>query len=215
VPAPGTASDHDGWTGPACAGAPAVPVAVRAAPRPHAETREESPVSRASRHRFQGAPERFRAVADFIAARYGRSVRTIADVAGGQGMLARILAKRYGYTAEVFDPRPIVLRGVAHRAVPFDPADAPYYDLIVGLHPDQATRAVAVAARARPAVLIPCCNCWAPEHLGQEALLRAIEADYDRHGVAHERVRFAFAGPKHVGLVSRPSGAAGRGGAGA
>ena len=171
-------------------------------------------MSRSFQHRFHGDPERFRAVAAFVAARYGRTVRTVADVAGGQGMLARILAKRYGYTVEVVDPRPFVLRGVAHRAVAFDPADAPYYDLIIALHPDQATRAVAVAARARPAVLIPCCNCWAPQRLGQEALLRAIEADYDRHGVAHERVRFAFAGPKHVGLVSRPGGA-GRGGAGA
>lgn len=162
------------------------------------------------RHRFHGDPERFRAVADFIAARYGRTVRTVADVAGGQGMLARILAKRYHYVAEVVDPRPFVLRGVAHRAVAFDPADAPYYDLIVGLHPDQATRAVAAAALLRPAVLIPCCNFWAPERLGQEALLRAIELYYDGHGVAHERVRFGFAGPKHVGLVSRPGRASGR-----
>jgi hypothetical protein len=103
------------------------------------------------------------------------------------------------------------------RAVAFDPTDAPSYDLLVALHPDQATRAGAGAgaARFRPAVLIPCCNFWAPERLGQEALLRATEADYDRHGVFHERVRFGFAGPKHVGLVSRPPGGAGEGGAGA
>ena len=169
-------------------------------------------MSRASSHRFHGDPERFRAVAAFVAARYGRTVRTVADVAGGQGMLARILAKRYGYTVEVVDPRPFVLRGVAHRAVAFDPAEAPYYDLLVALHPDQATRAVAVAARSRPAVLIPCCNFWAPERLGQEALLRAIEADFDRHGVTHERVRLDFAGPKHVGLVSRPPRRRGGGG---
>jgi len=44
-------------------------------------------------------------VADFIHSRYARTVRYIADVAGGQGMLTRILCKRYHYDCEVVDPR--------------------------------------------------------------------------------------------------------------
>ena len=59
-------------------------------------------------------------------------------------------------------------------------------------------------ALRRPTLLVPCCNFWSAERLGQEALLRAIEAHYQAHGVSYERVAFPFAGPKNVGLVSEP-----------
>src|SRR5687768_14176914 len=108
-----------------------------------------------NRHRFQGDSARFGAVAAYIAERYGRRVRYVADVAGGQGMLARTLRKKYNYEAEVVDPRGFTLVGVAARACEFSPTEADYYDLVVGLHPDQATRAVAESALRRPVVLIP------------------------------------------------------------
>jgi hypothetical protein len=57
-----------------------------------------------TRHRFQGDPARFEVVARFIADRFP-DARYIADVAGGQGMLTRILRKRFGFEAEVIDPR--------------------------------------------------------------------------------------------------------------
>lgn len=157
-----------------------------------------------SRHRFHGDPERFAVLADFIADRYWRSVTYIADVAGGQGMLARILTKKYNYACEVIDPRVNVLKGVKSRACEFDVSLASYYDLVIGLHPDEATRAVAEAARIRPAIVVPCCNFWSEERLGQEELLQAIEAYYNEHGVIYERVTFAFKGPKNIGLVSTP-----------
>ena len=159
------------------------------------------------RHRFHGDPTRFQAIADYIADRYWRSVRFIADVAGGQGMLARILSKQYNYDCEVIDPRAWVLRGVTHQASAFDPAFSTYYDLIVGLHPDGALREVAQAALSRPVVLVPCCNFWSPEKLGQTELLGAIEQFYQQHNVVYERVVFPFKGPKNVGLVSTPPGA--------
>ena len=56
-------------------------------------------------HRFHGDPERFDVVAEFINGKYGKSIRYIADVAGGRGMLSRILRKRYNYESEVVDPR--------------------------------------------------------------------------------------------------------------
>jgi hypothetical protein len=158
-------------------------------------------------HRFHGDPQRFDALAAFIAERYGDSIRYIADVAGGQGMLSRLLNKRFNYESEVVDPREWVLRGVPHRAEPFRPDIADFYDLIVGLHADQATRPVAEAARLRPAILVPCCNFWSADKLGQDELLAAIEAFYADAGVRFERVRFDFKGPKNVGLVSEPSGA--------
>lgn len=157
-----------------------------------------------SRHRFHGDPARFEVLAAYIADRYGRRVRYVADVAGGRGMLSRILAKKYNYEAEVVDPRGWVLRGVRNQAAELDPALAAYYDLIVGLHPDQATRAVARAALVRPAVLIPCCNYWSEEKLGQRELLAAIEGYYRENGVSVERVALPFKGPHNIALVSEP-----------
>ncbi len=101
-------------------------------------------------------------MATFIYERYGSSVNYIADVAGGQGMLSRILRKKYNYEAEVVDPRGWTLRGVPNRAEEFDPALAPYYDLIVGLHPDQATRAVAEAALVKPVIIVPVLAIFGP-----------------------------------------------------
>jgi hypothetical protein len=156
------------------------------------------------RHRFHGDPRRFEVVAEFIGNRYGHSITYIADVAGGQGMLTRILNKKYNYQCEVIDPRGWVLRGVPNRKEEFTPSLAEYYDLIVGLHPDEALREVAQAALVRPVVLIPCCNFWSAEKLGRDALIEAIERYYHQNGVSFERVTFDFKSPKNVGLVSEP-----------
>ena len=156
------------------------------------------------RHRFHGDPERFQVVAAFIYDVYGKSVRYIADVAGGQGMLCRILRKKYNYACEVVDPRGWTLKGVPSRAVELDPVIAGYYDLIVGLHPDEATRPVAQAALIRHAILIPCCNFWSDEKLGRDELVEPIASYYRAHGVKFERVVFPFRGPKNIGLVSEP-----------
>ena len=120
-------------------------------------------------------------------------------------MLTRILNKRYNYECEVIDPRGWVLRGVPNRVEEFASSMAEYYDLIVGLHPDEALRSVAEAARVRPVVLIPCCNFWSDEKLGRDALVEAIESYYLRHAVSFERIAFDFKGPKNIGLVSMPS----------
>lgn len=120
-------------------------------------------------------------------------------------MLCRILRKKYNYTCEVVDPRGWTLKGVPSRAVDLDSSIASYYDLIVGLHPDEATRAIAEAARIRPAILIPCCNFWSEEKLGRDELIEAIERYYGEQGVRYERVVFGFMGPKNIGIVSEPS----------
>ena len=155
-------------------------------------------------HRFHGDANRFVVVAAVIYDRYGRNIQYIADVAGGRGMLCRILQKKYNYECEVIDPRGWTLKGVDNRQVELDPSMAGYYDLIVGLHPDEATRAVAEAALVRPAVLIPCCNFWSEEKLGRDELVEAIVYFYRQHHVRFERVTFEFEGPKNIGLVSEP-----------
>ena len=155
-------------------------------------------------HRFHGDANRFEVVAAFIYEHYGRSIQYIADVAGGRGMLSRILQKKYNYECEVVDPRGWTLKGVDNRQTELDPSIASYYDLIVGLHPDEATRAVAEAALVRPAVLVPCCNFWSEEKLGRDELVEAIEDFYRQHHVRFERVVFDFNGPKNIGIVSEP-----------
>jgi hypothetical protein len=157
-----------------------------------------------SRHRFHGDPDRFAVVAEFISNAYGASIQYIADVAGGQGMLCRILRKKYNYDCEVVDPRGWTLKGVPNQNTQFDASIAGYYDLIIGLHPDEATRAVAQAALVRPVILIPCCNFWSDEKLGRDELIEAIETYYREHGVRFKRVKFGFKGPKNIGLVSEP-----------
>lgn len=159
-------------------------------------------MGRSQQHRFHGSPERFDVIAEYIYERYGNTIRYIADVAGGQGMLTRILRKKYNYEAEVIDPRGWVLKNVPNRAEEFSPPMAPYYDLIVGLHLDEATRAVAESGLIRPAILIPCCNFWSEEKLGRDELVEAIAEYYRANGVGFERIVFPFKGPKNIGLVS-------------
>ena len=156
------------------------------------------------RHRFHGDPKRFEVIASYIEARFGSTVRYLADVAGGQGMLSRILCKKFNYDSEVVDPRGWTLKGVPNRPVEFDASMADYYDLIIGLHADEATRPVAQAALYRPVILVPCCNFWSEEKLGRDELLDAIEEYYRCHKVSFERVEFAFKGPKNIGIVSEP-----------
>ena len=157
-----------------------------------------------ARHRFHGDPKRFDAIASFVYDRWGSDVRYIADVAGGQGMLSRILRKKYNYDCEVVDPRGYVLKGVPNRAEEFVAETADYYDLVIGLHADEASRAVAAAGLQRPSILVPCCNFWSEEKLGRDELVEAIEAYYRENGVAFERVVFPFKGPKNIGIVTEP-----------
>lgn len=153
--------------------------------------------------RFHGDPERFEAVATFVAEEFGGDVRYVADVAGGQGQLARELRKRGGYEVEVIDPRPHRLRGVAGVAETFSADRASYYDLVIGLHPDEATRAVVEAAIVRPIVIVPCCNFWDRDRkLGRDALLDAIEGWLEDRDIASRRVQLAFAGPMNIALVT-------------
>lgn len=159
-----------------------------------------------ARHRFHGDPARFEVLADFVATRFPEA-RTAADVAGGQGMLARLLTKRHNVHCDVIDPRGWVLHGVSSRAVEFSAAMADYYDVIVGLHPDEALFDVVASAGVRPVVVVPCCNFWTRDRrLSRDELIDAIAEHHESVGRA-ERVTFSFRGPKNEGLVLLPRGA--------
>ena len=156
-------------------------------------------------HLVHGDPQRFEVVADFIAARYSNTIHYIADVAGGKGILTRLLGKKKNFTCELIDPRRTVLNGIDHRPEQFDPEMADYYDLLVGLHPDGALRQLGEAALLRPAVIIPCCNFWDEQRRGQYELLEAIEAFYRQNSVQFERIELDFKGPKNIAIVSDPT----------
>lgn len=157
------------------------------------------------RHKFHGDPARFEEVAYYIAQNFTGKVNRIADVAGGQGMLCRILSKKYNFECEVVDPRGWALKGVQNRATEYKSDMADYYDLIVGIHPDEALKEVVYSAKIRPVLVIPCCNFWSKEEkLGRDALLIKIEEFYKENNISYERVAFDFEGPKNIGLVSTP-----------
>jgi hypothetical protein len=159
-----------------------------------------------ARHRFHGDPARFEAVASFIADRFPDS-RYVADVAGGQGMLTRILRKRFGYDAEVIDPRGWALKGVPARAEFYDPAMADYYDLVIGLHPDEALRSVVESAGTVSVLVVPCCNFWTRgSRLGRDELIDEINAFHESRGGKSERVTLPFTGPVNRGLILSPPG---------
>lgn len=156
-------------------------------------------------HKFNGDPNRFLSLTAYVGTTYKGKVRYIADVAGGQGMLARILNKKYQFDAEVIDPRAFVLKGVKHKQNVYTEDMADYYDLLIGLHPDQALRPLVLSARIRPTIIIPCCNFWSDEEtLGRDALLAKITAFYKQNNILYETVIFDFEGPKNIGLVSLP-----------
>ena len=156
-------------------------------------------------HQLYGDPRRFEVVADFIDERFSGQVRYIADIAGGKGVLTRLLSKKKNFECELIDPRRTVLKGILHRAEKFRVEIAEYYDLLVGLHPDGALRELGEAALIRPVVMIPCCNFWDDQRRGQSELLEAIEDFYRQHSVKFERVVLGFKGPKNIAIVSEPS----------
>ena len=161
-------------------------------------------MGRKTQIKCHGSEGRFEEVAEFIYERFGNNIRYIADVAGGQGMLARILAKKYNYDCEVIDPRPYQVVGVKNRACEYKSEMAGYYDLIVGLHPDEATRDVVESARIRPVLVLPCCNFWdRTRKLGSKALVEEICGWLDENKIQYEVITFHFKGPKNVGILTR------------
>ena len=161
-------------------------------------------MGRTTQVRCHGDDSRFEVLAAFIYEYFGNDVTYIADIAGGQGILSRILTKRYNYKSVVVDPRHYTLRGVAHREALYTPDMATFYDLIVGLHPDAATRPVAESALFRPVVIVPCCNFWDKSRkLNSLAIVDEIAAYYEKNGVTYERVTLGFQYP-NVALVSSP-----------
>lgn len=159
------------------------------------------------RQKFHGDEARFEVLADLVYELYGRNITYICDVAGGQGMLSRILNKKYNYQCEVIDPRGHVLKGVSSKAEYFDSSCASYYDLLVGLHLDEAMREVAKAALTVPTIFIPCCNFWSDSKLGTKELNASIGDYLDRNHVQVDLHPLPIKPPKNIAFVTTPTAA--------
>ncbi len=156
-------------------------------------------------HNFHGAPERFEVVAEFINSSFGKNIKYIADVAGGQDMLSRILRKKFNYEAEVIDPRGYSLVGVPSIQKEYTQDMADIYDLIVGLHPDEATKEIVYSAFKKPTILIPCCNFWdSTQKLGTKELVESICSFYTGNKIKFDVVKLEFKSIKNTAIITSP-----------
>ncbi|MBE6160179.1 MAG: hypothetical protein E7157_03940 [Lactobacillales bacterium] len=160
-------------------------------------------MGRKTQIKCSGSIDRFEEVASFIYDRFGNSIKYIADVAGGQGMLSRILNKKYNYESEVIDPRHYQVVGVKNRESEYYSSMADYYDLIVGLHPDEAIREVVESAKVRPILVLPCCNFWdRTKKLGTKEMVEEITKWLKENNIKYEIITFKFKGPKNIGILT-------------
>jgi hypothetical protein len=108
-----------------------------------------------------GDPARFRLMADVIATEFPNRSARIADVAGGKGGLKAELYRRDFHRVTCWDRRRRHAKGrpgQRYQLFTYEHADR-NYDLVVAMHPDEATdHAILYAAmRGVPCVVCPCC----------------------------------------------------------
>lgn len=107
-----------------------------------------------------GDSKRFEEMSSLIARHFPSSkYPTIADVAGGSGLLNQALSIK-GYTVTSYDGKR--RRNIPHVIIKwklFDETIKDPYSLIIGMHPDAATDVIIKSAYDRrvPFVLVPCC----------------------------------------------------------
>ena len=76
---------------------------------------------------------------------------------------------------------------------------APYYDLIIGLHPDEATRPVVESAFYRPIIVVPCCNYWDnTRKLGSKAIAEDIALFYEQNNIEYKMEKLPMKYPNIV-----------------
>jgi hypothetical protein len=107
-----------------------------------------------------GDPNRFRFFADLIETVLPTKGARIADVASGRGKLQGELYRRGIKNVVAYDGRRRNAKGKPHARWWFDYRTAPdEFDLVVGMHPDEATDQIIRFAceKRKPFVVCPCC----------------------------------------------------------
>jgi hypothetical protein len=108
-----------------------------------------------------GDSKRFDLFAEYIARNFPVSkYKRVADIAGGQGYLQQALRK-LSYDVTTFDKRHKHVKSnkIQYKFKYFDSSIKDDYDLLVGMHPDEATDIIIAEAIKRniPFVVVPCC----------------------------------------------------------
>ncbi len=108
-----------------------------------------------------GDSKRFALLAEYIARNFHSSkYKHVADIAGGKGQLQQEL-RRLGYEVTTFDKRHKHIKSnkIQYKFKYFSSAIKEEFDLLIGLHPDDATDIIIDEAIKReiPFVVVPCC----------------------------------------------------------
>lgn len=110
-----------------------------------------------------GDDRRFQVFADMIEKQFSVSIyKRIADIAGGKGYLQVALRKK-GYDVITFDKRKKEKRAQVNdlkfQYRFFSSEIKDQFDLLAGMHPDEATDVIIVEAIRRkiPFIVVPCC----------------------------------------------------------
>ncbi len=105
-----------------------------------------------------GDSRRFDIFAKFIARNFNKHMR-VADIAGGKGYLNLALRQAGFENVITFDIRNVRVRKVDYKRRLFNNSIKEEFDLLVGLHPDEATDHIIMEAAKRkiPFVIVPCC----------------------------------------------------------
>lgn len=144
---------------------------------------------------------RFDLFADLVS-RYFPGCRRAFDIAGGQGRLNRALSAR-GLDVLTFDTR------WKHEPVPYaarrftldEPCEC---ELLVGMHPDGATRVIVeyAARHGLPFAIVPCCS---DNGMSYKPWMRHLAELGEQHGLAVAEAELPMQGRARV-LLGTPRG---------
>lgn len=105
-----------------------------------------------------GDPRRFDLFSSLIRERFQNNLK-VADVAGGKGYLQLSLREKGFNDVVTFDQRNVRVSGIDYRYQLFNSKIKDVYDILVGMHTDEASDWIIVEACRRriPFVICPCC----------------------------------------------------------
>jgi len=137
-------------------------------------------------------------LAEYITRHFPPPIR-VADVAGGNGTLNDILSVRE-YEVVTFDPNlRMKYPNRKGQAVRFYADIALAFDLVVGMHPDQATEEIVYATKHCPIIVVPCCNFWIGREMPPSRSIRGtIERYLHFKEIPFVKERLEITGPNIV-----------------
>ena len=148
-------------------------------------------------------------VTDFVVKQFP-SIKTILSVADGNLILAKELCKLYKvivYDPNIRNNNKALKRKIKVIGKPFSADTEVKCDLIIGLHPDGATKEiVGFALRTdTPAVIVPCCNDkeWVTKELNRAGYVKFLKTKFVEKGWRTVVVRVSMGGA-NIAIVAKP-----------